>query len=157
MKGFYLAQEGHPVLALPPQDVNGGVSANRFKMNHHGHASIIVAIGASAAAATKILVHEADAESDGNKNAIGFDYFAETTANGDTLGAKQAVSAAGVTPTANDNVFYVIEIDASALSDGFDWIEVEITNASGNSVLASVVAVLSGARYSGDQSATAIA
>ena len=157
MKGFYLAQEGHPVHALPAQDVNGGASSDRFKMNHHGHVSILVGIGASGAAPTKILVNECDAAAAGNSNAIGFDYFEETTAGGDTLSEKKSASAAGITPTANDNAFYVIEIDASALTDGFEWLEVEITNASGNSVLASVFAVLSGARYSGDQSATAIA
>lgn len=156
MKGLYLSQVGHIVNALPPQDINGGVSADRFHLKNNSHASIIVAVGASAAAFTKIVVKEADAAAAGNTSAIAFDYHAEETSAGDTLSVKQSAEAAGVTPSANDNIFYVIELDAAELSDGFPWVEVELTNASGNSVLASVVAVLSGGDQ-GDETPTAIA
>ncbi len=157
MKGFYAAQEGHFVNVLPPVDINGGATGDRFKMNNHGHATILVQVGASAAAFTKILVKECNAASGGTATAIAFDYYAEETAAGDTLGAKQTATAEGVTPSANDNIFYVIELDASELSDGFNWVEVELTNASGNSVIASISALLSGSRFGGDQNATAIA
>lgn len=157
MKGFYTPEMGHVVNVLPPININGGAVGDRFSMKNHHHATIIVQIGVSAAAATKIIVKEADAASAGNSTAIPFTLYGEETAAGDTLGAAEAIAAAGKTPSANDNIFYVIEIDAAELSDGFPWVEVSITNASGNSVIASAVAILSGSRHAEDQSATAIA
>ncbi|HUV32838.1 MAG TPA: hypothetical protein VMW31_04630, partial [Devosiaceae bacterium] len=92
-----------------------------------------------------------------DKAAIPFNYFAETANAGDTLGAKTPIAATGITTvTANDNTMYVIELDASELSDGFEWVEVEINIASGNSCLVSGVVILSGSRYAEDQNATAI-
>lgn len=157
MQGFNIAEQGHVVNVLPPVDISGGATGDRFKMTNYGHASIIVQVGASAAAFTKILVNECDAASAGNSNAIAYSVYKEETAAGDTLGGRTAVTSAGLTPSANDNIFYVIELDARELSDGFEWVEVSLTNASGNSVVASAVAVLSGSRYAEDQSATAIA
>ena len=71
------------------------------------------------------------------------------------LGARTAVAAAGLTPSANDGIFYVIELDASELSDGKPYVQVELTNGT-NSVIAAVVAILSGARYAEAQSPTEI-
>lgn len=157
MRRFYAAQEGHIVNVLPPIDITGGATGDRFKMTNYSHATIIVQIGVSAAAPTKIIVKECTAATSGTATAIAFDYYAEETAAGDTLGAKQTAAATGITPSANNTIFYVIELDARDLSDGYPWVEVSITNASGNSVIASIVAILSGARYSNDQNATAIA
>jgi hypothetical protein len=156
MKGFHVAEAGHVVNILPPVDVTGGVTADRFNMKNYAHASIILQVGASAAAFTKILVNECDAATSGNSTAIPFKLYAEETAAGDTLGAAEAVAATGKTPSANDNITYVIEINASELSDGFNFVELELTNGS-NSVIASAVAVLSGARYANAESATALA
>jgi hypothetical protein len=157
MQGMNMAEMAHVVNVLPPQDINGGAVGDRFHMKKHRKASIIIAIGASAAAFTKILVNECDAASAGNSNAIAFNVYKEETAAGDTLGARTAVAAAGLTPSANDNIFYVIDLDARELTDGFPFVEVQLTNASGNSVLASVVAVLTGARYAHDQNETVLA
>lgn len=157
MKGIVLAEQGHIVNVLPPVDINGGAVGDRFHMRNHGHATIIVQVGVSAAAFTKILVKECNAASGGTANAIAYSLYGEETAAGDTLGAREAIAAAGKTPAAADGIFYVIELDASQLTEDYHWVEVELTNASGNSVLASVVAILSGARYQEDQGKTAIA
>lgn len=158
MKRFYLAQEGHVVNALPPIDVSGGATSDAFKMTNHSHASILVATGVSAAALTSITVEACSAADGSGNEAIAFDYFAETTAAGDTLGAKTSATTSGITsPTANDNTMYVIEIDAAELPQDKPWVRVVLTNASGNSVICTVQAILSGSRYSGDQNATAIA
>lgn len=156
MKGIVLAEQGHIVSALPPVNITGGVTADRFHMRNHGHATIIVQVGVSAAAFTKIIVNECNAATSGTATAIPFRLASEETAAGDTLGAFETVAAAGKTPSANDNIFYVIELDASELSDGFDWVEVSLTNGT-NSVIASVVAILTGSRYQEAQNATAIA
>jgi len=151
-----VAEQLHIVNIMPPIDITGGVDADVFSMANYKHATIILAIGVSAAAFTKILVNEVDNFAGDNPVAIPFALYAEETALGDTLAAKEAVAAAGKTPSANDGIMYVIEIDADELSDGKGFIELSLTNGV-NAVLASAVAILSGARYGGDQSATAIA
>lgn len=155
-KGIVLAEQGHFVNVLPPVDITGGVAGDRFSMKNYGHASIVVQVGVSAAAFTKIIVKECNAASSGTANAIAYRLAAEETAGGDTLGDFEAVAAAGRTPSANDNIMYVIEIDADELTEGYEWIEVSFTNGS-NSVIASCVAILTGARYQEAQTRTAIA
>lgn len=156
MKGIVLAEQGHIVNLIPPVDVTGGAAGDRFSMKNYGHATIILQVGVSAAAFTKIIVKECTAASGGTATAIAYRLAAEETDAGDTLGAFEAVAAAGRTPAAADNIFYVIEIDAQELSDGYEWIEVSVTNGA-NSVIASAVAVLSGSRYQEAEGATAIA
>lgn len=156
-QGFNIAEQGHDVNVLPPIDINGGAVGDRFSMENHGHASILVQVGVSGSAFTKIIVKECNAASGGTANAIGFSVYKEETAAGDTLGARTAVAAAGLTPSANDNIMYRIELDARELSDGFEWVEVSLTNPSGISVLASISAQLSGSRHGSEQSPTAIA
>jgi hypothetical protein len=157
MQGFNVAEQGHVVNILPPKDISGGATCDRFTMENYGHATIIVTVGVSAAAFTALIVKNCTLASGGTATAIAFSVYKEETAAGDTLGARTAVAAAGMTPNAADNITYVIELDARELTDGYPWVEVSMTNASGNSVLCSAVAILSGARFSGDQSATAIA
>ena len=69
---------------------------------------------------------------------------------------KQSALAAGITPSAVDGVMYVLEIDASQLTDAKNWIQVVIANGV-NSVIASAVAILTGARYAGVASPTVAA
>lgn len=153
---FYAAQEGHFVNALPPVDITGGVATDVWSMESHAHASILVAVGVSAAAFTKIIVQACDDFVPTNTTDIPYTLYAEETAAGDTLGAAEAVAATGRTPSANDNIMYVIEIDADELPAGKPNLRVSLTNGT-NSVIASVTVVLSGSRYAGDQNATAIA
>lgn len=149
MRGIYLSEAAHFVNALPPKNISGGATSDRFNLKQHAHASIVVQIGVSAAAATKILLNAYAASSGGVAEPIGYKLHAEETALGDTLGAKEDVTSAGKTPSANDNIFYVIEIDSAELPEGKPWLEVQITNGSGNSVIASALAILTGARYAG--------
>jgi len=157
MQGMNIAEMGHVVNVLPPKDVSGGATGDRFTMKNYGHATIIVQIGVTDEATATILVKEATAETGGTATAIGFNYYAETTADGDTLGAKTVATTAGIAVSPNNNIFYVIEIDARELSDGSPWIEVSITDVSTSANLASIVAVLSGSRFANAESATAIA
>lgn len=160
MQGFNVAEQGHVVNVIPPVDINGGKLGDRFSMENYAHATIIVQVGVSGAAFTKIKVYECTAltePSPSTKAEIPHSIYKEETAAGDTLGARTAVASGGTTPSANNNIFYVIELDARELADGFQFVEVELSNASGNSVIASCVAILSGSRYGEDQSPTAIA
>lgn len=156
MPRFVAAQDGHIVNALPPIDITGGKQSDVWSMKNFGHATIIIQIGVSAAAFTKIILQACDDFTPSNTTDIAYRLYKEETAAGDTLSAVEAVAAAGKTPSANDTIMYVIEIDADELPDGKPNLRVSLTNGA-NSVIASVVAILSEARFSGDQNETAIA
>jgi len=160
MKGINIAETCHVVNILPPIDVDtaSGLAASEiFSMENYAHVTIIVQCGVTDADGGNITVEEVDDFDGTTDTAIVFNYYAETTALGDTLGAKTAATAAtGIDVSANDGIMYVIEIDASQLTDGYGNLCIKWSNP-GGSLIASAVAILSGARYAGDQSATAIA
>jgi hypothetical protein len=161
MQGNVLAETSHFVNILPPIDVTGGAKSQAFSMKNYGHASILLQIGVSAAAFTKIIVQYGTATAAVGSDVAGntampFSIYKQETAGAanDILGARTAVTSAGYTPAATDGIFYVIEIDARELPDGDPYVQLVLTNGS-NSVIASAVAVLSGARFSGSSQATA--
>jgi hypothetical protein len=164
MKGFFTAEEGHVVSILPPVDITGGKKTQAFSMKNYQHATIILQVGVSAAAWTSIVVQAGSATaaigSDvAGNTAIAFKMYKQETAGADkdVLGAPVAETSSGETSvSANDNIFYVIEIDANELPDGKPYVQVVLANGS-NSVIASAVAVLSGARFSHRQSETVTA
>ena len=158
VKGFYTAQEGHVVNVLPPVDISGGKVGQCFKMAKHGHASIILQVGVSAAAFTKILLNACSANDGTGATAQPFDIFKQETAGADkdVLGGRTPVTAAGYTPSGNDNIFYVIEVDADNLPVGLPYVQLQLTNGV-NSVIASAVAILSGSRFASESSETVTA
>lgn len=155
MKGINIAEQAHVVNILAPIDITGGKTAQAFSMKDYAHASIIIPIGVSAAAFNKILVNQCTDVNGTGATAIPFALYTQETAGAshDTLSTRTQVASSGYTPNAADNIFYIIEIDASELTDGYDCIQLQLTNAT-NSVIASALAILSGARYGGKQSAT---
>lgn len=157
MQGLYLSQVAHIVNALPPIDLNGSArNSDVWSMKGLGHASIIITSGVSGGTVATVTVTECDDFTPSNETAIAFDVYKEETADGDTLGAKVAATASGFAMSTNNNIFYVIEVDARQLTDGFECMRVKFTDPSA-SQLTAVVAVLSGARYAHDQGNTAIA
>lgn len=152
-----IAEQGHVVNILPPQSITAAVTSDVFSMENYAHATIIVTAGATNADAGNITVEECDDFTPTNDTAIDFNYYAETTAAGDTLGVRTlAAAATGIDVSANDNITYVIEIDARELTDGYPCLELK-WSIPGGATLVSAVAVLSGSRYAGTESSTAIA
>ena len=153
--GWPIAEGGHVINAMPPIDITGGVESDVWSMQDFDHCTIIVAIGVSAAAFTKIILNACDDFVPTTQVALPFALYAEETAAGDTLAAREAVAAAGKTPSANDNIMYVIEVDqAELLASGHPNLNVSIT-AGAVAVLASILVICSGNRYA-DQSRSAI-
>lgn len=143
---FYAAEEGHVVNIIPPQDINGsGVDSDVFSMKGYAHASIVLTLGTTGAAST-VTVAECDDFTPSNSTDIAFGYFAETTAGGDTLGSKTSATASGFATSTNDNITYVIEIDAAELSSGYPCLQVSMTDPT-SSTIVSAVAILSGGRH----------
>ncbi len=157
MKGINIAEELHVVNILPPQSIAGAVTSDVFSLKNYQHATIIVQCGATNADAGFITIEECDDFTPTTDTAIAFSYYKEETAAGDTLSAKQAaVAATGIDVSANDNLTYVIEIDAAQLTEGYPGLYLK-WSAPGGATLVSAVAILSGPRYAGSESATAIA
>lgn len=154
--GMVLAQEAHIINILSPQDVSAGVSSDVFSLKNYSHATIIVTAGSTNADAGNVTIEECDDFVPTTDTAITFDYYKEETAGGDTLSGKQSATTAGIDVSGNDNITYVIEIDASQLSDGFPNLYLK-WSACGGATLGSAIAILTGPRYGGDQNATAIA
>lgn len=155
MKGINLAEQCHIVNILPPQAITDAKVSDVFSLKNHAHATIIVTAGSTNADAGNITIEECDDFTPTNSAAIGFAYYKEETAAGDTLSAKQTATTAGIDVSGNDNITYVIEIDASQLSDGYPNLVLK-WSAPGGATYVSAVAILSGSRYAGSENATAI-
>jgi len=156
MKGFVIAEAGHVVNCGPPIDINGaGLAGDVFSMEEYAHASIIIQLGVTGAATT-LTVEACDDFVPTTHPAIAFSYYIEDTDSGDILGARTAVTTAGIALSTNDNVFYVIELDASELPDGYPCVRVALSDPSA-ATLANICVILSGSRYGEVESPTAIA
>ncbi len=154
-KGIVLAEDAHLVLATAPVDVNSGVSSDVWSMGNASHASIIVCYGVTGGTSA-ITVEECDDFTPSNTTAIAYASYSEVTAGGDTPATRAATAAGGLTSSANDGIFYQIEVDASQLTDGFPNMRVVIADPSG-ATFAAILVFLSGFRYPSFDSPTAIA
>ena len=148
--------EGHFVLCVAPVDIDAGAqTSDAFSMENWSHATIIIALGVTGAAST-VTVKENTAADGSGATAIAFNYYGEATAAGDTLGARTSASASGFATATTDGIFYVIELSAEELSDGYPWVTVHMSDP-GAATFASINVVLSGGRYQEVEGATAIA
>lgn len=155
MKGFNIAEQGHVVNIIPPVDINGGAKvSDYFSMANYGHVDIILTAGVTGAAST-VTVEESTTSTGGSTTAIAFSYYAETTNADDTLSTRTAATASGFATSTNDNITYVISIDASQLTDGYPYLVLKMSDP-GVSTIVSAVAVLSGSRYQNETTVTAI-
>ena len=154
-KGFVAAEEGHIVQLLTPQAFSAAGTSDTFSMEAWAHATILLNIGVGSS--TTVTVGECTAFTGSGRTALTFRSAKEATGGGDTLDAALAW-ASSITWTgsaAAPGGFAVIEIDADELTDGYNFIQVNIADP-GTSLLAGSMAVLSGGRYQKDITATAI-
>jgi len=152
--GINIAEQCHVINALGPIDV-GGVAkvSDYFSLRNHAHASIIVITGVVGNAPT-ITLYEATTAGPGAETAIAFAYYLESTAAGDTLATRTAATNAGISMGAANGTTLVIEIDASVLTDTYDYLAIKTSAAA--ACLIGAVAILSGSRYTGDPAKEAI-
>jgi hypothetical protein len=156
MAKIVIAEECHVINILPPQSIEAAKESIVFSMRDASHATIIVTAGATNADGGFITVEECDDFTPSNDTAIDFNYYAEETAAGDTLGARTlAVAATGIDVSANDNITYVIEIDAEELSEGYNNLILK-WSIPGGATLVSAIAILSGLSYAGKSQRTQI-
>jgi hypothetical protein len=164
MAGKALSEVGHIINLLPPIDITNGTASaliEVFSMKGWAHATVIVQFGTTAAAATALTVYECEDASATGPHALPCYIQAITTAfNGTDADVTPAMSldADGIiaSPGNTDNTFYVIEIDSTMLRTSHPWIQVLVT-APAQAIFCSAVAILTGGRYSGAASVTALA
>lgn len=155
-KGFVIPQEGHVVNIIPPWGSDAATkNSDVWSMKGYSHCDIIVQMGATAGAASFIL-YECDDFTPSTATAIAATIYKEETDAGDTLGAATALAATGVATSTNDNIMYVISVDASQLTAGYPNLQLRFADLD-NTTYLSAVAILSGARYASPESATTIA
>lgn len=156
-QGFSIGEgQGHLVLGVAPVDIDAGAqTSDAFSMANYSHASIIIALGVTGAAST-VTVKENTAADGSGATAIAFNYYGEATAAGDTTGARTAATSSGFATATTDGIFYIIELDATELSDGSEWVTVHMSDP-GAATFGSIIVVLSGARYAEVEAPTAIA
>ena len=164
-KGFWAAQDGHVVNVLPPQNASGGVSSTPFEMMQHAHASIILQLGAQSGQVTGLTVNAGTSAAMTTKQAIAFNLFKQETsgASNDVLANNTATNnglfpqpATGYEPSENANIYYIIEIDAASLPQGYPYVQIALTDGTDTDYV-SAVAVLSAGRNVSDQSLTVTA
>ena len=156
-QGFSIGEgQGHLVLGVAPVDIDAGAqTSDAFSMANYSHASIIIALGVTGAAST-VTVKENTAADGSGATAIAFSYYGEATAGGDTTGARTAATSSGFATATTDGIFYIIELDATELSDGSEWVTVHMSDP-GTATFGAIIVVLSGARYAEVEAPTAIA
>lgn len=143
---MYLSDILKIINAGPPIDGNGaGLDGVYVNMENYKSFMAIVQLGVTAG--TPIITVEKDADGSGAGTAITFYYRSCTTAynasGGDTLAAR--ATSAALTANATNNIFYVIEVDASEIVD-YPYLRVRISDVS-SSNLHSIIYILGGVRY----------
>ncbi len=156
MAKFVAAEQGHIINLIKPQGSSGAtIDSDVFSMKDASHASIILQVGAQAGSFTAIL-YECDDFTPNAATAIATVVYKEETENGDTLGTRTAITTSGFNTSATDNIFYVIEVDAEELTEGYPNLQLKLS-ALDNTTYVSAVAVLSGFAYQGSETRTQIA
>lgn len=165
-KGFWVAQDGHLALLIPPASFSAAVTSKRFNMAQWHHASVLLQFGASGGPTGAITVKAFAAVTGGTGVALAYRLvkfeqsstpFDVATNNPLTNNSIFNEAAAGYTPSADAaDAMYIIEIDAADLLAAANgtYVEVDIAIGSMGTTAQEIsgVAVLSGGRNTSDQS-----
>src|SRR3990172_1098270 len=133
------------VLAPDADRYTADPATDIVNLKNYRHATFIVNEGAGGTGTAVITVEECSDNAGTGATAIAFK--SRVGAYPDVLGAIASAAAAGYTTIAGANKFIVIEIDADELADDKPWVRLQITESVDSPVDASVICILSGARY----------
>lgn len=141
------------VQLLNPQSFSGAVNSLFANLGNYNHATLLVSIGAQAAASTITVTASQDSSGTG-ETAIPFDYYLTSqattqTSGGDLMGARASATSAGVaTDGATAGVIYSIEVMQANLPAGSPFVRVKFSSP-GAAVLGSVVGSFTTGRFVG--------
>lgn len=143
--------ENHlPVFALAPaaDRWNGSPATDVINMALHDEITFIVMEGAGGTGTTTFTVEECDDTTPTNSTAIAFKYRVAQT--GDVFGALTAIASTGYLSIAGANKMIQITVKAADLSAGFPFVRIQTAEGDSTAVAASIIAIMSQSRYSGD-------
>jgi hypothetical protein len=153
-KGTPLGEYGHVVNILPPTTAIAGTPySDWFHLKEAAHASIIIQTGTVTSSSTFILYESTDS-SGTTTSTIAATYKAVATAASDTFSAKAAFSTSGLTTGTTNNLTWIIDIDAGALTDGYPYLGVNFSSTA--AIQISAAAILTGLRYAEDVNLSAV-
>jgi hypothetical protein len=143
------AENKHVVPVLAPVDLVATAQFSKgVHLNNYRWASFFVSLGVTDTVGT-ITVHESTSSATTTALSMPFYYRLSAAVGTDLLGASTSCASTGVAWTAASGKTYVIDIDPSWLTDGYEWVRVCLTpSGTSSAALASVVAVLE-PRYPG--------
>lgn len=162
-RGINLAEEGHVISIISPQNITGGKAATIFSMANAAKANILIQFGALAAALGAITLNACSDISGDGATAIPFTYYQQPVAgnaidtlelNGSTPSTAFAATSAGFTPADAANTFCILVVQADQLPAGLPYLQLEIANGA-NADFVSAAAILTGLAYAGSQQPTA--
>ena len=162
-RGINLAEEGHPVSILSPQNVTGGVTSTAFSLKNAGKANIFLQIGALSATLGAVTLNASTSAAGANPTAIPFTYYQQPTAgnandtlalNGSTPSSAFSATSAGFVPANAANTFYVLVVQADQLPQGSPYLQLAIADGTDTDYV-SALAVLTGLAFAGNQQPSA--
>jgi hypothetical protein len=156
-----LLQNAKPVVMLPPKNITGAAQASDvINMQNYGLATIIVSQGDWGGGDAVLTLHACDDNTPSNNEAIPFRYKQAVTGDGstDNYGDYQESDAAGVTLNVADTTT-VIEIsnpEVEVAKPGYTHLQVRLSSPGANDDFVSVIGVLTGPTFKGNNPITAI-
>ena len=151
-----LSEDGTIVYVLKPADHQAGVSGDSIDMGGVHSVAFIMACAGLTGDAVLTLKSGASAGTQTTSETFSYRYAdaAQGSATADTYSAWATSSSLTLTAATYQNKTTILEIDASALTDGQPWLTLAIS-AAASAMTASVVAV-GRARYSAHDAPTLI-
>ena len=140
-------------------DLSGTKHTDCINMKNYHSAVFIIQLGALGVADSVLTVTSGAADAT-YTTAETFDYAfggaATGSANCDVLAASTSAATLALLNATYDNYMLVVEIDASAMTDGQEWLSLAFSDPGSATGNANVTAILE-PRYTGNKSITALA
>jgi len=151
-KGISISEEGKIINLLVPTANTAGVGySTAFHLKEASHATIYVQTGSITNAAT-VRLYESQTAGLTVAATLAAKYGA-ASAN-DVFAALATMTTAGFSTGTTNNYSWVIEVDASMLTDTYPYVALHFTTAAAIAISAS--AILTGLRYAEDVNLTAL-
>lgn len=119
--------------AVPTDAVAGAITGNRVHLKNAGGVTILVVTTGASTDITDVDLQQHTAASGGTTADLdiitAYFYKSETTLDGDetwTRGTQSAASEITNVGAASEELLLAIEVDASQLSDGYEWVSLNI-------------------------------
>jgi hypothetical protein len=135
----------HVVPALEPQDITSTTTySDIIGLKEYFGVEFLVYFGNIAGDTIAMTVEECDDISASNTTAIAFSYRESSATGTDSMGARADATTSGVTVAAtDDDKVFLVDVDASELSDGYPYVRVKLDpGGSASAVLIGVIALL---------------